>query len=233
MKPLLSFVTGTLNRRDGFNRMLRSIVERVKVPWELVVSNASNDLYPDVYPPNVKVFHEKPRLGCVKGYNYAFRRARGRWVIWLNDDAEVMPGCDTNAIEFMEHHPKVGLGALYYAENMLPYHVSDYHDMIYANFGIINRELGNYVGWFDDYLMMYGNDNSLTFKVLLAGLGVVGIPRARIWHHAFPDAVRIENMKNQPSDANLLMQHYRHRIEEMRRTYVLFDDLQGPINLSE
>lgn len=222
MNPVLSLVTGTLNRPESFRRMLDCIEEHTSVPWELVVSDASDEsfAYTSGLPEHVVVLRELPRAGCVLGYNRAFRQARGTWVIYLNDDAEVERDYATRAIQFMEQHPEVGLGALAYRDHAITYRVNSAWKMIYANFGILRRELGDRLGWFDEDLTMYGNDNSLTFRVLLAGLGVAAIPDARIFHNVVMDEVKQSNQKYRRTDGHTLTRKYEHLKPQMIRTYM-------------
>jgi hypothetical protein len=144
-----------------------------------------------------------------------------------------MPGYDTAAIDFMEKNPDCGLGALYYANTTLPYFIQTYQEMIYANFGIISRELGEKIGWMDEVVRMYGNDNSVAFRVLLAGYGIGSIPDARIWHHPFQDRYRIENVNGQPADAEKLMGKYRSALPYMKEIYNRYVHLVGPLVLNE
>lgn len=228
--PTLSLVTGTFNRRESFNRLVRSILERTKATWELVVSDCSDAPYPDTYPSNVRIIPERPRLGCVKGYNKAFREARGKFVINLNDDAEVMPGYDVAAIEFMEKHPEIGCGCLYYAETKLPYMVNVWIGNIpYPNFGIFHREFLIDIGGMDEEITMYGNDNSLAFRTLLAGKGIGTIPGARIWHHRVHDIHKIENQKHRKPDAEILSRKYRPLLFQMLQVYNKTKHLVGPM----
>src|SRR5688572_9609977 len=112
----LSLVTGKVERDGPFQRLVNSIVDHTAVPWELVVADASETPYvPE--DDRIRVLHEKPRLTHSKGYNTAFRACLGEYILWLNDDAEVCPGYDTESIKFMEAHRRVGLGALHYSEN--------------------------------------------------------------------------------------------------------------------
>lgn len=213
MNPVLSLVTGTRNRPQQFQRLLMSIELHTQVEWELVVSDASD--VEMCYPDHIRVIPERPRLGCTKGFNRAFREARGEFVLWLNDDCEVTRGYDTAAIAFMEKHPQIGLGALHYSENGGPFHVNSAWgdrdrpgEAIYANFGIISRELGEKVGFFDEEIQMYGCDNSLTFRILLADKGVADIPDARILHHSVQDAERQANQVNRLRDNQTLTRKY-------------------------
>lgn len=208
-KPTLSLVTGTLDRPESFQRLLSSIEKHTSVPWELVVADASEVPYVPILP-NVHVLHECPRLGFTKGYNLAFKHCLGKWVIWLNDDAEVMPGYAETAIAFMESHARIGLGALPYADGDSSFfRVNTYMRLPYANFGIISRELGNQVGWFDEDFPMYGSDNSLTFRVLMAGKGVSAISGQFIRHHAMQDDHRKRNQASRISEAKKLQDKYR------------------------
>lgn len=65
--------------------------------WELVVvDNASTDATPAVLSRApvalpLRVEHE-PRLGLSHARNHAVRAARGRWIVWLDDDVLVDPG---------------------------------------------------------------------------------------------------------------------------------------------
>lgn len=204
----LSLVTGTLNRPDSFRRLLDSILRYTETEWEFIVSDASKEPYSGDVPDNVFIHHEKPRLGHTKGYNAAFRSCTGDYVIWLNDDAEVCEGYDTTAIEFMDTHPRIGLGALHYSECGGPFHVNSAWGAIYANFGIFPRELGLKVGFYDEEIEMYGADNSFAFRVLLAGYGIADIPEARILHHSVKDALRQQNQVNRMRDNHLLTKKY-------------------------
>lgn len=229
MTPVLSLVTGTLNRPESFKRLVDSIVANTSVPWELVVSDASDVPYPYAWTEQVRIFPEQPRLGCVKGYNRAFKETQGTWVIYLNDDAEVMPGYDETSIRFMEQHPEIGLGALHYSEDGGPYHANSAWGCIYGNFGILRRTLGQHIGWFDEDLIMYGNDNSLTFRVLLSGYGVTDIPEARILHHSVKDQTRIENQQHRREDNKTLSRKYMPLREQWLRVYRQYrrDDTQA------
>jgi len=221
--PLLSLVTGTRNREFEFRRLLKSITSYTDVSFELIVADASDfPIQTQDLPSNVKVIPERPRLGHSKGYNRAFREACGEWVIWLNDDCEVMPGYANSAIEFMKHRPEIGLGALAYSNLGGQFTVNMYHGMIYANFGILSRELGNQIGWFDEDLRMYGCDNAITFRVLLAGRGVAAVPNSYIAHHECHDHERDLNQYDRHEEADKLNRIYGRHLATMQAVYHQF-----------
>jgi GT2 family glycosyltransferase len=212
----------------AFRRLVDSIEKHTPMIWELVVSDAGDipiedqEVATDDTWPKIVVLPERPRLGCTRGYNRAFRAARGKWVIWLNDDVEVQAGWAEVAIAFMERHSAIGLGAIYYDEPPVqPLMINHAWGMPYANFGILRRELGNRVGWFDEDFEMYGNDNSLTFRILLAGFGVAPIPGTAVRHHSEKDAERLinENHSAHLLATTILEKKYLDRLPEMRETY--------------
>ncbi len=233
--PLLSIITGTRNRPVAFRRLVDSIEEHTDVHWELVISDASDipiekePVATDATWPRIRVLAERPRLGCTAGYNRAFKEAKGRWVVWLNDDVTVTAGWATTAIAFMRDHLPIGLGAFYYdePERKTPLAVNDGWGIPYANFGILRRDLGEQIGWFDDDLRMYGNDNSLTFKVLMAGLGVAGIPGTVLHHHSVDDIERVENQRGRFQDNEILRRKYFHLIDYMKSIYLRQKELAG------
>lgn len=224
--PLLSIVTGTRHREASFERMLRSVIDNTDVPWELLVAQVSYEPYACQrvqLTDRVRFFEEKPALGPAKGYNRLFRRARGEWVAWLNDDAVVEPGWASWAISYMRERPQVGIGAMYFAirgsEGNVGYHTQSWLGLPYANFGVIRRELGDQVGWFDDDVIFYGNDNSLAFKVYLSGKSIHGLPGSKVVHYLCEDPQRKVNLKHHRVDNDRLYARYNPRLAEMRRAF--------------
>lgn len=219
----LSIITGTMDRSEPFENMIRSVVENTQdVDFEIVVADASRGrCYTNRNGdwPMVRVIEERERLHHVKAYNTAFREATGGWVIWLNDDCEVEKEWASRSIAFMERNPGIGLGCIAYSENDGPCHARTYHGMHYANFGILRRSLGDSVGWFDECCVQYGGDNSLAYRVLLGGLGVAPIPWVGIKHWVRQDIARGGNVAMQPADVLALAGKYDARIDEMRAVY--------------
>lgn len=215
----LSIITGTVNRSWAMKRLLGSIFDCAHpgLEWELIIADASNEPM-IIKHERITVLPEKPRLGHAAGYNRAFKQAKGEYVCWLNDDVVVNKGWDIHAINFMEANPWCGLGAIYYSEQGCCYHINHYpyQEMPYANFGIIKRTLGDQLGWFDEFCRMYGADNSLAFKTILAGYGVAGCIGSKVNHLAVMDDIKRKNIEGQPEDARNLMMHYRPYIDKMR-----------------
>lgn len=229
----LSLITGSLNRAASLERLVQSIQKHTTTKWELIIADASEIPY-KTEDERITVLEERPPLGHVAGYNQAFRAAIGDWVLWLNDDAEVCEGYDSIAIEFMRTHPQIGLGAIYYKEGTLPnlpWHVNQHLGIVYANFGILLREVGNEVGWFGNDLSMYGADNQLTFNMLLSGRGVADIPGAHIIHHAEQDHSLRQHQTDRIQASRFLHRTYSPHYSAMQQTYHRLENTKSWIRL--
>lgn len=221
---MLSIVTGTRNREHAFLKLFDSIVRNTDVPWEIVVGQVSEKPYECeklLSREKVLFIPEHPPLGPARGYNACFRFARGAWVVWLNDDCVVEPGWASWAIRYMEKHPEVGIGAIYYAVNnpQSKYRISSWLGLPYANFGIARKEFGEKIGWFDEDIRFYGNDNSIALKCYAAGKTIHGLPGSRVLHYLFPDPQREVNLKFQGEDTSKIYERYRHKLEAMEKVY--------------
>lgn len=83
----------------------------------IVVDNASTDgsvgmvekfqMTNDQFP--IKLIKNKENLGFAKGNNVGLGKAGGRYILFLNSDTEVFPGSLSEAVEFMEKNPDVGV----------------------------------------------------------------------------------------------------------------------------
>lgn len=217
MAPLLSIIVGTRDRESGYRAMLESIDRNtLGVDWELLVEDVSDRPgYVLSRGDQIRAFRHDHPDGHIKGYNRMFRQARGEWVTWLNDDAVVMPDWARVAINWMQNRPQVGLGCLTWKDAEGPWHVSVFVDLPYANFGILRRQTGDRLDWFDEDLRFYGGDNSLAFRVMLDGLGCIGIPGEFVHHFRTADRHRPHNEATQPVDHQKMLEKYMPKLGQM------------------
>ncbi len=218
---ILSIVTGTVDRHASIQTFVDSVRLNTTVDYELLIVDASRDPINLIGPPSqARVIREWPRQTYVAGYNKAFAQCRGKYVVWMNDDAEVTPGWDVSAVNFMDAHPEVGLGCLPFRDpGESTFTVRELWNLPYANFGIIRREIGEAVGWFDSDLTMYGSDNSISCKVLIAGHGVAPIKDSKIEHHRFKDTVRFRNQHPRVVDGRTIIRRYSTQVRRMSRAF--------------
>jgi GT2 family glycosyltransferase len=137
-RPLdLSIVVVSWNVRDLLRRCLASIlslatpsahtsgvwhlrpdsdtVRPTKPAYEfeiLVVDSASEDDSPTMVRtefPSVRLCASQENLGYARGNNLGIQKSRGRYVLLLNPDTEVLGSALTTMIDYLEAHPGVGI----------------------------------------------------------------------------------------------------------------------------
>lgn len=102
-----TIVTPSYNYGHYIGECLQSVAEQEGVSFEhLVMDAVSKDNTAEVVAkfPHAEFFQE-PDKGMSDGINKGFRRAKGKWVMWLNADDRLKPGALKAVKEFWESHP--------------------------------------------------------------------------------------------------------------------------------
>jgi N-acetylglucosaminyl-diphospho-decaprenol L-rhamnosyltransferase len=114
-RPDLSVIVVTHQGRDLALRVLRTAraaTGPIDVEW-LVVDSGSSDGTPDAIErelPEVKVLR-RPNIGFAAGNNVGLGSARGRYVLLLNPDLEIVDGTLAELVAAMDERPEVGIGS--------------------------------------------------------------------------------------------------------------------------
>src|SRR3990167_4202422 len=236
----LSIITGTGDRPDSFARFMRSAYKAQDVDTEIIVGQfGAEPFYALDYKQlcavrSIDVAIERERAGMIHGYNAGFRRSTGEFVAWFNDDCELTPGWDTAAIAFMEAHPEIGVGCIYFRDHLgkqwgTCWQIQSLYGIFYPNFGILRREVGERLGWFsEDIGPMYGVDSDLGNKALDIGLGVVGIDDSRVLHHRVRDDQRLHNISDIHKYRELFDAKWKHKTEGLKFEQAKYAYLSGP-----
>ena len=101
------------NNRELLRRCLETVVQTVKqVRYEvIVVDNASDDGSADMVGasfPHVKLIRNATRLGYGASHNRAIQQARGRFVLILNEDMEILEGAVDTMVREADGTPDLG-----------------------------------------------------------------------------------------------------------------------------
>jgi GT2 family glycosyltransferase len=78
----------------------------------LVVDSASSDGSVEMVKhefPDVRLYSSDTNLGYTGGNNFGMRESRGRYVLLLNPDTEVLGSALGRMVSYMDNHPKVGV----------------------------------------------------------------------------------------------------------------------------
>ncbi|HUU82414.1 MAG TPA: glycosyltransferase family 2 protein [Phycisphaerae bacterium] len=215
---VVSIVIPTCNRLTRLQRCIAAVRDHVNLPTEIVVvDGASEDGTPEwlARRDDLRVIREPVREGAVRAFNKGFRAATGHYVMWLNDDALLLPGSVEAAVEMIERPDLTDLGmvAFYHdwdrQRNVLDtvehdgrrYAIYNVRGYPYANFGLLRRSLLERVGYADERYYFFAFDPDLSLKVQLeAGLKVIGCRRALIHHEEHHDERKLCDLQTGEQD---------------------------------
>ena len=111
-QPLISIIIVSWNVRDLVRQCLASIEQYVSYPHQvIVVDNASKDGTVAAIKkefPQVQVLASSSNLGFAKANNLGLREARGRFVVFLNPDTELIDEPFRAMIDYCRSHPQAG-----------------------------------------------------------------------------------------------------------------------------
>jgi len=113
----LSIVIVNWNVRDLLRRCLHSIISSLQLPTSnlqievIVVDNASSDgsvaMVEEEFP-QVRLIANSENVGFTVSNNQGIAVSRGRYVLLLNPDTEIVGDALTTMVEYMDDHPQVG-----------------------------------------------------------------------------------------------------------------------------
>lgn len=101
-----TIVTASYNYGHYIGECLQSVATQQGVTFEhLIIDACSKDNTEEVVKqfPNT-TFIQEPDKGMSDGINKGFRRAKGKWVMWLNADDRLKPGALAAVKKFSENH---------------------------------------------------------------------------------------------------------------------------------
>lgn len=215
-KPTLSVIVLNFNGRMWINRCLESLLSQV-VPGGLeiiVVDNNSTD-GSDMDAMRIvshcrhgRLLRHGANLGFCEGNNIPAEQAKGEFLLFLNNDTWLEPGCLS---ELLEQTKRAGADAatplvLNYDDDKYQGIFGDGFDLCgYPSFGpagsrtreilmppgcayLVRRDAFLRVGGFDAAIFMYGDEFDLSWRLWMAGHEAVAVPTARMHHRWAPAA---------------------------------------------
>lgn len=110
---MLSVITVTHNHAAYIGRCLEALLPEIEqVGGEvIVIDNRSNDESAAIAQQysGIHLHINQTRRGFSANNNCGMALAKGRYLLLLNPDTEVLPGALQTLVDFMEQHPQVGL----------------------------------------------------------------------------------------------------------------------------
>ncbi len=219
----VSIVTGTYNRLASLQRMVQSTRRSFigLYGWTqqiVIVDGGSQDGTQEwcLSQPDILLIEHGSLLGAVKAFNDGAYAATGEYVILANDDIEFVGESVLTAYIYMQTNKDCGIGCFYQNRNGRDWHVEEMPciengqqvSRPYGQVCITPKWLGDYVGWWGEYLHTYGGDNELSSKVYELGFKVSPVPMARIADHEMDDDLRKINNITGGKDPRAVKGHH-------------------------
>lgn len=223
-RPQVSIILVLFNRAELTLACLKSIKAKAPPGVELViVDNDSEDETPQLLESlrGATVLSNRTNEGFLKGCNSAVARASGDYVLFLNNDAQLMSNAVTSALQAIGADASIGAvggkiitldgrlqeagsivwrdgSCLGYGRGAAPlapeYMFRREVDYCSGAFLLTPRALFNELGGFDEALVpAYYEETDYCFRLQESGLRVLYLPESMIIHYEFASAAMRED----------------------------------------
>lgn len=212
--PRVSIVIPNWNGAELLKSCLASLKKQIFKDFELIiVDNGSTDnsltVIKQIYPQSI-VIKLPQNIGFSPAVNLGIKRARGKYIVLINNDTKVDSRCLDYLVRAADEHPETGMVAakmLNFFQPELVDSAGDYIDAVgHANNiglgkkdgrifnrskyiflvtgggGLFKREVFDGVGLLDDDYFAYFEDVDLCLRAQMAGFKAWYEPKAVIFH---------------------------------------------------
>ena len=212
--PKVSIVIPVYNQIHYTYACLLSILEHTKdVSYEVIIADdVSTDATAELskYAENLVICRNAVNQGFLRNCNQAAKSARGKYVMFLNNDTQVTPGWLSSLVNLIESDPTIGMvgSKLVYPDGRLQeaggiiwsdgsgwnygrlddpdkaeYNYVKDVDYISGAAILLSNDLWKQIGGFDErFAPAYCEDSDLAFEVRKAGYRVVYQPLSKVIH---------------------------------------------------
>ena len=238
-RPLVSIVILNWNGRKRLGKCLASLDKTTYLSKEIVVvNNGSMDdsaIFLKKKYPKVKVIELKKNVGYARGKNIGVAKAKGKYVLALDNDTVVTPNFLESLVDIMERDKSIGIiqpqirsminrevldsvgsyltntGFLYHFGYLKPYKLPIYNKTLFpysikgAGFMIRRLDYLKLRGLDEDF-KCYVEETDLCHRMWLFGKKVMYYPDSVIYHYGGGDS------KLLTKDELTMFRSYRNRI---------------------
>lgn len=205
-KPLVSVIILNYNGRSSlvstiFETCLASVLQCTNVNYEvLFVDNGSTDDSVEFVnmkfgtDKRLKIIQNGKNLGFAEGNNVAIPYAKGKYILFLNDDVIVSPLFLSELVQTMELNPQIGAcscrekrGAVGMSCDIYGFPITRFDDSSQVFYVpgwalLTRRDLVTKIGAFDAKYFAFAEDLDFCWRVRLAGYQIAVNPNAVAYH---------------------------------------------------
>lgn len=220
----LSYIIVTRNRRETLLRTLDHLERNTHLPrhaWEVfVVDNASEDGTSEALARHYRQASviTLPENEGVPARNHALRPARGRYVVFLDDDSYPLDDAIPRSLSYLSKHPKT---AALVARVVLPSGQCEAPAMPAVTLGgasVIRRSVLDQVGAFAPEFFRQAEEYDLSFRIWAAGYRIERFEDIRFGHDKAPGG-RSSALTRRMDLRNNLIVAERYLPDPMRQEY--------------
>lgn len=214
--PLVTVNILSYNRREELTNTLRKVYEQDYKNIEIiVVDNASSDGSPEMVIDNfpaVELIRLKKNIG-IAGWNYGFEKAKGDYILVLDDDSYPDVSTINSAIGIM-NDKTIGIVSLkIFNESRNKIENDERFSGYVNNFigcgALISKELIQKIGGFNELLFLYSHEIEFAMRTMKSGYKIYFFKDSLITH-THSKFNRNTNAKGQ--DSRILYYGIRNRI---------------------
>lgn len=219
-KPLVSVIILNYNGKKWLEKCLPPW-KKEKYPNKeiLVVNNGSKDdsaAYVKKYFPQIRLIDIHPNRGYAGGNNYGVKKAKGKYILILNNDTKVTQNLIAPMVELMEKDQSIGViqpemrsmiktdshdavasfytstGFLYHYGYMQAINKKQYKKQIFCysikgSCMFMKRTDYQDLGGLDEDFVCYVEESDLCHRVWLSGKKVIYYPKSYMYHYGGGD----------------------------------------------
>jgi len=235
---ILSIIILSYNTKNITSKCVESIVNQYKKELGhgeievIVVDNASSDASASEISnlksqiSNLRIIQNKENVGFAKGCNIGVRESKGKYILFLNSDTEVLDRGFLKMVDYLDTNKKIGIlggkllnpdyspqpsaGKFYTMLNFLLLVIGGERfgwlrsspkkikrvDWVSGACFMIGRELFDKLGGFDKHFFMYMEDMELCFRAKNCGFPTYFYPDIKLIHQSLGSSNREFAVKN-------------------------------------
>lgn len=246
-QPAVSIVIALYNKAAYTLACLESLMAHADVPCELIlIDNGSTDETPELLSrvANATVIRNASNLGFLRACNQGAKAAQGKWLLFLNNDTQILPALLSSMLATAKSVPGCGAvggrlilpdvtlqeagGIIWRDASCSGYGRGDdpfkpeysfVREVHYCSGAclLLKKELFERVGMFDEcFLPAYYEETDLCMRIREMGFKIIYQPEAIVIHYEFGSAASMKDVVDlQETNKQKFFHKWQNRMDDL------------------